>query len=170
MPMYTEKEFAEHFKVPRNLIVDLALEFEDSEYYPKKETGLPRIGAEKCLFVFVWYTTHEAASFRDVSDRFNIAVSTLHIIIYNVAHFLSYKSDQIITWPTAEEKLEIEQDFLEMGFPGVIGCMDGSHVRIDQPKHDPDSYLNRKKFYSIQVCKKKQMCHSTENTAHFFCM
>lgn len=89
MPMYTEKEFSEHFKIPRNLIVHLALEFEESEYYPKKETGFSRISAQKCLCVFVWYATHEAASFRDVSDRFDIAVSTLHIIIYNVAHFLS---------------------------------------------------------------------------------
>ncbi|XP_030764836.1 putative nuclease HARBI1 [Sitophilus oryzae] len=159
MPMYTEKEFAEHFKVPRSLIAELAAEFEDSVYYPKKETGFPRIGAPKCLCVFVWYATHEAASFRDVSDRFNIAVSTLHNIIYNVAHFLSYKSNEIITWPTEQEKVGIEQDFLEMGFPGVIGCMDGSHVRIDQPKNDPESYLNRKKFYSIQfqvVCDSKK--------------
>ncbi|CAH1988141.1 unnamed protein product [Acanthoscelides obtectus] len=38
-----------------------------------------------------------------------------------------------------------------MGFPGAIGCKDGSHIKIDTPREDPDSYLNRKKFHSIQM-------------------
>lgn len=38
-----------------------------------------------------------------------------------------------------------------MGFPGVIGVIDGSHIRIDTPSEDPVSYFNKKKFYSIHV-------------------
>nr|CAI5844141.1 unnamed protein product [Callosobruchus analis] len=34
---------------------------------------------------------------------------------------------------------------------GVIGVVDGSHIRIDKPNNDPESYFNRKKFHSIQV-------------------
>ncbi|KAJ8916386.1 hypothetical protein NQ315_014596 [Exocentrus adspersus] len=37
-----------------------------------------------------------------------------------------------------------------MGFPNVIGCMDDTHIRTDSPKNDPDSYRNRKKYFSIQ--------------------
>ncbi|XP_071052961.1 putative nuclease HARBI1 [Onthophagus taurus] len=37
------------------------------------------------------------------------------------------------------------------GFPGVIGAIDGSHIKIDKPKNDPDSYLNRKHYFSIQM-------------------
>lgn len=36
-------------------------------------------------------------------------------------------------------------------FPGIIGVVDGTHIKIDEPHEDPDSYLNRKQFYSIQV-------------------
>lgn len=35
------------------------------------------------------------------------------------------------------------------GFPGIIGCIDGTHIKISAPKVDKDSYVNRKGFYSI---------------------
>lgn len=65
--------------------------------------------------------------------------------------FLSEKASDIIAWPTPEECRLISQEFGQMGFEGVIGCIDGTHIRIDAPSEDPDSYLNRKKYYSIQV-------------------
>lgn len=152
IPSYTEDEFLEHFKVPREILNNLAQEFQQSEFYPKKDTGMLRLSPEKCLWTFCWYATHEAASFRDVSDRFNIAISTLYNIIGKVGLFLSHKSPTVITWPTSQdEKNLILEEFSQKGFPGVIGCMDGTHIRIDKPHNDPDSYLNRKKFYSIQV-------------------
>ncbi|XP_044745975.1 putative nuclease HARBI1 [Coccinella septempunctata] len=159
IPSYTDKEFMEHFKVPRSVLFNLAEEFAQSEYYPKKDTGFSRIDAEKCMWVFCWYATHEAASFRDVADRFNIALSTLHLIIENISVFISNKSKEIIKWPSEEEKNFIMEDFASMGFPDVLGCVDGSHVRIDKPTEDHESYYNRKKYYSIQfqaVCDSKR--------------
>lgn len=29
--------------------------------------------------------------------------------------------------------------------------MDGTHIRVDKPREDPDSYINRNKYYSIQL-------------------
>ncbi|XP_023311195.1 putative nuclease HARBI1 [Anoplophora glabripennis] len=67
-----------------------------------------------------------------------------------MTHFLSNLSHEVITWPSNAEKIEIEHYFRTKGFPGVIGAIDGSHVKIDKPTNDPDSYLNRKHFFSIQ--------------------
>lgn len=47
--------------------------------------------------------------------------------------------------------MQIEESFQELGFPNVVGCLDGTHIRIDKPCEDPDSYINRNKYYSIQV-------------------
>ena len=33
----------------------------------------------------------------------------------------------------------------------MIGCIDGTHVRIQAPKDDEKSYVNRKNFHSINV-------------------
>lgn len=39
----------------------------------------------------------------------------------------------------------------EGGFPGVIGVVDGTHICIRAPQHEPEAYINRKKFHSINV-------------------
>lgn len=31
------------------------------------------------------------------------------------------------------------------------GALDGTHIRIDKPLEDKDSYINRKKYFSIQM-------------------
>lgn len=36
-------------------------------------------------------------------------------------------------------------------FPNVIGCIDGTHVRIVAPSTDENAYVNRKGFHSINV-------------------
>jgi len=35
------------------------------------------------------------------------------------------------------------------GIPGIIGAIDGSHIRVAPPKRDQKSYYNRKSFYSV---------------------
>ena len=37
------------------------------------------------------------------------------------------------------------------GIPGVIGCIDGSHIPIIQPGKFGKSFYNRKGFYSINI-------------------
>lgn len=37
------------------------------------------------------------------------------------------------------------------GFPRVIGLIDGTHIKIRAPTVQPDSYINRKKFHSLNT-------------------
>ncbi|CAL1682526.1 unnamed protein product [Lasius platythorax] len=37
------------------------------------------------------------------------------------------------------------------GFPGVIGAIDGTHIKIAAPKENQESYINRKGYHSIQL-------------------
>lgn len=32
------------------------------------------------------------------------------------------------------------------GFPGIIGVIDGTHIRIRAPVRQPDAYINKKNF------------------------
>ena len=54
---------------------------------------------------------------------------------------------------TEEEKTESKRSFyLRTGLPGIIGCIDGTHVRIVAPKKELQHlYLNRKGYYSLNV-------------------
>lgn len=94
---------------------------------------------------------HQTASFRDLGDRFNITISSVNRIIHRLTLFLSNLSPEVIKWPSEAEEEISEQHFINNGFPNVIGAIDGSHVKIDKPENDPDSYINRKGYYSIQV-------------------
>ncbi|XP_050518106.1 putative nuclease HARBI1 [Diabrotica virgifera virgifera] len=79
--------------------------------------------------------------------------------------FLSNLSPEIIKWPTAAEKHVSQQHFANKGFPNVIGAIDGCHIKIDRPDNDPDSYINRKGFYSVQM---QAVCDHTKNNRFIF--
>jgi hypothetical protein len=53
---------------------------------------------------------------------------------------------------TDQRKREIKQGSYESGgFPGVIGCVDDTHVRITTPNVDEPSFVNRKGYHSLNV-------------------
>ena len=59
---------------------------------------------------------------------------------------------RFVRWPTDHEKAEIKNGFYRMaGFPGVIGCIDGTHIRIQRPSDNEPAFINRKGYPSINV-------------------
>ncbi|KAI8115056.1 putative nuclease HARBI1 [Lucilia cuprina] len=54
---------------------------------------------------------------------------------------------------TIEEKNTTKEAFFRTGgIPGVIGCVDGTHVKIKAPGSEINHlYYNRKEYYSIYV-------------------
>ncbi|KAK5648124.1 hypothetical protein RI129_003016 [Pyrocoelia pectoralis] len=149
--LYSDEQFTKHFRLSRKIVDLLKAEFETSEYFPKKDTGFTRVTSEKCILAFLWFIGNEGATYRDVADRFNLSMSTLHGIIEKVTYFLSNRSKQFIVWPSIQERVEIESEFANMGFPGAIGVIDGTHIKIDRPAEDSESYLNKKKYHSIHM-------------------
>lgn len=70
---------------------------------------------------YLWYLGHESAGYRDVADRFDITISTLHAIITRVTNFLMQIAPHIIRFPTLREKEETIAHFLQVKqFPGII--------------------------------------------------
>lgn len=151
VPKFSDAEYSTHFRVSRHMSQQLAERFGTSEYYHHQEGDSMKVTPLKYILVFLWFSANESVSYRDVADRFAISHSTLFKIVRRVTNFLSNLSSEIIVWPTDEEKIEIEAFFRDRHFPGVIGVIDGTHIKIDKPAEDPDSYLNRKHFFSVQV-------------------
>ncbi len=60
---------------------------------------------------------------------------------------------QFIEFPTDLQTLRQKQEaFMRIaGFPGVVGAIDGTHVRIISPTVNEEAYVNRKGFQSINV-------------------
>ncbi|XP_028411674.1 putative nuclease HARBI1 [Dendronephthya gigantea] len=91
--------------------------------------------------------------------------STISRVVRRVCIALARKLDQFVKFPgTREEKDEIKRGFYELaGFPCVVGCVDGSHIRIIAPSENEPNYINRKGYHSINVqgiCDHKGTKHS----------
>ncbi|XP_067629784.1 putative nuclease HARBI1 [Eurosta solidaginis] len=60
--------------------------------------------------------------------------------------------NQWIKWLTKDEMREIGLDFhQQFNIPGIIGCIDGTHVSIIGPRNNKQLYYNKKGYYSMNV-------------------
>ncbi|KAF6215721.1 hypothetical protein GE061_000053 [Apolygus lucorum] len=141
---YTDTQFREHFRLSRGVAAYLTQIYAASPAYQENSTGgNGKLGAYEQVLIFLWFAGHQTASFRDVADRFNITISSLFRVNIRLIHFISGLAEEVIRWPSRQEQTTIEASFRRKGFPGVVGAIDGTHVRIDKPAVDPDSYCNR---------------------------
>lgn len=147
---YNNEEFKGVFRVSRSVFNLILSKMVNSDVYSFIDDR--SINVDKQLGVYFYFAGHEACSFRSLRDRFDISLSTVHSIIKKVSYFLSFMSEEHINWPNYEEKLvSVESLFSKTGFPDTFGCLDGTHVRWEPPKHKVAEYMNRKKQTSIQV-------------------
>lgn len=91
-------------------------------------------------------------SFRSVALRFGVNPGTLYYFYVYIIEALTELAATFITWPTAAERRNIRDTFARAtGFPGVIGCIDGTHINITAPLVDANQYKNRHHSYSMNV-------------------
>ncbi|CAG2256750.1 HARBI1 [Mytilus edulis] len=87
-----------------------------------------------------------------LGDTVGIDKGTASRVVRKVSLALSELLPVYVKWPSEDEKREIKNDFYKMaGFPGVIGCIDGTHVRIQRPSENEPAFINRKGYPSINV-------------------
>ena len=87
-----------------------------------------------------------------IRDTMGFDKSTVSRAINNVTNALVLHKDRFIKWHNPAETAESKQNvFLRGGFPGVIGCVEGTHVRIQVSSEDEAVYVNRKGWHSVNV-------------------
>ena len=65
-----------------------------------------------------------------------------------VVHFMQ----RYIRFPNVDEATRSMEFWTEKsGIPGIVACIDGSHIPITQPARTAAAYCNRKGFYSMNV-------------------
>lgn len=121
VPSYTEKEFIRHFRISKGLFNSLIEKFTESQEYLKLQRA-KAIVAGKHLAIFLWFAGHEAASFRDIADRFNVSLSSVCLIIRRCMVFISNLSPHVIKWPNNVERERSTNFFkISKNFEGVVG-------------------------------------------------
>lgn len=69
----------------------------------------------------------------------------LNIILNETVIYFYLKSKNFIT------NLQFFRFYAKYQFPGVVGCIDCTHVALVAPKENEHIYVNRKKYHSLNV-------------------
>ncbi|XP_043485209.1 putative nuclease HARBI1 [Leptopilina heterotoma] len=113
------------------------------------DTPQVNVPVVKKLAIAIWTFSNQEV-YRSIADRFGVAKSTAWQCMLDVATALCARSKEYIQWPREEVALENEYKFRQIcGFPGIIGVVDGCYIQISAPSENPESYVNRHGYYSI---------------------
>ena len=114
------------------------------------------ISVEKQVAVKLYNLSDEGR----LCKAFGIGRST---IIRNVSYALAvFLGPRYIRLPTSEEEVmeKVEDFHSQYGVPQCIGAIDGMHIDIKAPSHNPTDYINRKSRYplNVQACCDYKYC------------
>jgi len=148
MDIYTNDEFVRRYRFSKDTtmyLVDLVRE--DLERPTLRSCSLPVI-IQLCI-ALQFYAT---GTFQQtVGDTLNISQSSVSKIVKAVSVALARKREQFIKFDT-DDIHGRKQDFYQLAeFPNCIGAIDCTHIKISKPQEDPELYINRKGYYSINV-------------------
>lgn len=134
---------------------------------PQHKFGRKKICAQKAVLMTLWYLCN-TETFRQCSDRFNVTKSSCHRTITKIINFLVKNSGQYIVWPTGQQLHKVKSEFFKLhGINGVVGAIDGSHVKIKRPASKYHYvYFNRKGDYSLLM---QGVCDYKKKFINFFC-
>ncbi|XP_052816442.1 putative nuclease HARBI1 [Mya arenaria] len=92
------------------------------------------------------------AFFNVVGDSMGYHKSTVSRVVTRVTEIICKSMKRFIVWPSDEEKNRVKSGFFtSAGFPHVVGCVDGTHIRIHAPSVDEPAYVNLKGYRSINM-------------------
>ncbi|KAI8119473.1 putative nuclease HARBI1 [Lucilia cuprina] len=97
-----------------------------------------------------------------IANAMNISIgrSTMCKVLWNVANILeSHICQAWINMEMDDDEINASKTYFneKYGIQGVIGCVDGTHVRMRKPETDESLYYNRKGYFSINVMIVSQM-------------
>ncbi|XP_055913458.1 putative nuclease HARBI1 [Eupeodes corollae] len=143
--------FIKNYRINKNVFKYLLDTLSDSFPIAKKSFAVPKIvRLSACLRFFA-----EGGYQRGVGKDHDVGIaqSTFSEVLSNFLNiFEENLCPEWIKSQTAEEQRSTNLHFFEKyKLPGVIGCIDGTHVRIVGPHASQHLFFNRKGFYSLNV-------------------
>ncbi|XP_054730013.1 uncharacterized protein LOC129238838 [Anastrepha obliqua] len=121
-------------------------------FWPAKNAGRPNMPLKLALHITLWRLGNQN-SFRELSNIFNVGIGATYRVFFKTIKILLKLKSRIIKFPlTASERRIVMEKFQAMRsnpFPFVLGCVDGTHIKITQPTQSSISFYNRKGTFSV---------------------
>ena len=87
-----------------------------------------------------------------VGDTVRVSKSTVCRIIRRVCRSICYKLWHLVAFPDANCRRDIKEEFEEIaGMPNVLGCVDGTFIRVKKPALNTSEFICRKGFPALNV-------------------
>lgn len=157
--LYNEAEFKCRYRFSRNTVM-LLLNHIENNLVSITDRNHPIDPMNQLLIALRFYAT---GTFQNVvGDHINISKATVSRIIKKVTHNTALLKPLFLKMPSEEEVTETKRKFyLVAGFPGVIGAIDYTHIRVQSPGgQDAERFRNRKGYFLINV---QAVCNSQLN-------
>ncbi|XP_060939195.1 putative nuclease HARBI1 [Limanda limanda] len=88
----------------------------------------------------------------NVGDAEHVSKATVCRAVRNVTLALKRLLCTFVVFPSHRPTRLLKEEFHRIaGFPGVMGCIDGTHIPIIAPSINEGDYVNRKSVHSINV-------------------
>ena len=108
----------------------------------------------------LWYLGSNE-SYREIAELFAMSEASVHKCVDRGVQFLCELAPEYIKWPSAEEIPHVVNSFQNLaGFPGVVGAVDGCHIRIKAPNDVQADYIDRTTTHSVNLM---AVCNSQKN-------
>ena len=149
LEIYTDNKVFKKFRFHRHAMLELTESVEDEiiDVLLRKGALTPLL---QVLLTLRFYAT---GTFQDVvGGLIGVSQVTASRTITRVTDVLVRHVPEWIRMPTRREADIAKRRFYAMqGLPNVMGCIDGTRIRIQAPHEQEHEYVNRKNFHSINV-------------------
>ncbi|KAF5308421.1 hypothetical protein FQR65_LT18156 [Abscondita terminalis] len=140
--------FFRRFRLSKPTVLELVGQIEEHLEFPDdRNNALSPIN--QVLTCLRCYAT--GAHLSSVADFMGIAISSASRTVKKVSEVIASLRPHYINMPVAEEVVSVAKKFYDIAsFPRVLGCVDGTHIRIQSPGgHDAELFRNRKGYFSL---------------------
>ncbi|XP_055640385.1 putative nuclease HARBI1 isoform X2 [Toxorhynchites rutilus septentrionalis] len=147
-----DKSFIESFRVSKDIYKHLLHIIEANINRVQRFTSVPpTIMLAASLRFFVGGNYQKGVG----DDRFiGLAQPTMSKVLQSVLNTIEANvCPDVIQFPSSEQAINAIKNafYKRTGFPGVMGCIDGTHVSIILPARDKQLYHNSEGFHSLNV-------------------
>ena len=145
---YDDEDFRLRFRLRKDSVSDLA-NILDKDLKHQTRRGLALTPMQQVLIALRFYATGTFQ--RVIGDLFGVSVFAACKVIHKVSRTIAKLKRRFLSIP--ENLADVKRKFYDIDhFPGVIGAIDCTHVRIICPNNENVmAFVNRKQFYSINV-------------------
>ncbi|KAM7309719.1 putative nuclease HARBI1 [Ixodes scapularis] len=150
MERYNDGQFLARYRFTKGTVRELLATLPLQASADNRGLSLPPM-----LQLLVTLRFYGAGAFQIVTgDLVNVSQPTVCRTVGVVTRLIArHLFKKLVHFPDASQLNNVRREFFEIaGFPGVTGCIDCTHVRINSPGgDDAEVYRNRKGVFSINV-------------------